>query len=336
MPSHRPDPERLAALLRRIPKFAAVTAGDLIAIPQKGISNDHYRIHGHAAVLRLPRFSQWSQAAAVHFAYQRAAFDRAQPSGHTPHLIAALPPGGDVIGGALVVSEIVGRPPDLPNDLAAIAAALAAIHNLPVPAEKAPLLCHTDPFRDTLAVVETQALALTSLDPGHPARIALNAELDWARGFTTANPIPAPVLTGTDTHPGNFLIDSSATAWFVDLEKAIYGSPAIDLAHATLPTSVGWDPDCATDLSPADIDAFYATYLGLIPAATGEALRPWLAPLRRLTWLRTMTWFVRWHVDWSKRGDSAAPSPAMAGHIERHINACLAPAAIAATRAQWL
>ncbi len=336
MPAHRPDPERLAALLRRIPRFAAITPGDLVAMPHKGISNDHYRIHGHAAVLRLPRFSQWSQAADVHFAYQRAAFDRAQPSGHTPRLIAALPPGGDIIGGALVVSEIVGRPPDLPDDLAAIAHALAAIHNLPVPAAKAPLLCHTDPFRDTLAVIETQAPALTSLDPAHPARIALSAELDWARGFTVASPIPTPVLTGTDTHPGNFLIDSAAKAWFVDLEKAIYGSPAIDLAHATLPTSVGWDPDCAADVSPAAVDGFYTTYLSLIPTPAADALRPWLTPLRRLTWLRTMTWFVRWHVDWSNRDDAAAQSQPIADHIARHIETSLSPAAIAATRAQWL
>ena len=37
-----------------------------------------------------------------------------------------------------------------------------------------------------------------------------------------------------DTHPGNFIVTSDGTAWFVDLEKVHVGSPAIDLAHATL------------------------------------------------------------------------------------------------------
>ena len=45
----------------------------------------------------------------------------------------------------------------------------------------------------------------------------------------------------TDTHPGNFLIDETrdgeAKAVIVDLEKALYGSPGIDLAYATVYSS---------------------------------------------------------------------------------------------------
>lgn len=333
------DPERLAPLLSRLPDFTKVTANDLVAMPAKGVSNDHLRIKCHDAVVRLPGFSQWQQAAADHFNYQRAAFTRAEPSGHTPRLIATLPPGAGLDGGALIVADIAGHPPRLPDDLPAIATALAALHNLPVPpaAERAPLLTYNDPFRDTLAVVETQAMSLQALDADDPVRIAMNEELQWARSFTPRSTVPPPVLTGTDTHPGNFLIDDAGKAWFVDLEKLVYGSPAVDLAHATLPTSVGWDPDCAVDLAPIDVKAFYARYLqSMADPAAARALAPWLQPLRRLTWLRTMTWFVRWHTDWNARALTTMQSDDMSRHIERHVAHCLDPKTIAATRADWL
>ena len=41
----------------------------------------------------------------------------------------------------------------------------------------------------------------------------------------------AITLVLTDTHPGNFLIRPDGQAVIVDLEKALYGSPGIDLAH---------------------------------------------------------------------------------------------------------
>ena len=73
---------------------------------------------------------------------------------------------------------------------------------------------------------------------------------------------PQPLTVAlADTHPGNFIVDRSGLAWFVDLEKVHVGSPAIDLAHATLATSTLWHPDVGKVLSRAEVQGFYALYL---------------------------------------------------------------------------
>src|SRR6185369_4163918 len=87
-----------------------------------------------------------------------------------------------------------------------------------------------------------------------------------------------------DTHPGNFIVDSSGIAWFVDLEKVHVGSAAIDLAHASLPTSTLWHPDVGRRLAR-------------VGTAAADGLRPWLMPMRRLTWLRTTLFMARWRVE---------------------------------------
>ena len=61
-----------------------------------------------------------------------------------------------------------------------------------------------------------------------------------------------------------------------------------------------WDPEIATVLDPASVEAFYARYLDRVPAPLAEALGPWLAPLRRLTWLRTTTWCAKWRIEAAK------------------------------------
>ena len=65
-----------------------------------------------------------------------------------------------------------------------------------------------------------------------------------------------------DTHPGNFIIARDGIAKFVDLEKVHVGSPAIDLAHATLadldPLGI---PTSARLLTPDEVQGFYAVYL---------------------------------------------------------------------------
>src|SRR6185436_18195862 len=94
------------------------------------------------------------------------------------------------------------------------------------------------------------------------------------------------------------------------LEKTLYGQPAIDLAHASLYTSTMWDADCAAALAPDAVRAFYVRYLAAVPRDFADRLRPWLEPMRRLTWLRTTTWAVRWSVLSArapgKDGESAA------------------------------
>ena len=335
----RPDLDALHLAVRSLPGLAEVAPPALEPLRTKGVSHDHVRLagRGRGLVLRLPRFSQWDMSAAAHLAYQEAAFARAMPSGHTPAIAGIIEVSDAVPTGALVVAEIAGRAPRLPDDLAALAEALAALHILPVPpaAARAPLRVQADPGAATLALIERQATFLDALDLPAETRRPLDEELLWANAGAPGLATPV-CLVGTDTHPGNFLVDDAGKAWFVDLEKTLYGAPAIDLAHLTLATSTGWDPDVAATLSRAEVERAYRAYLATVPANLATAMRPTLLPFRRLTWLRTMTWFARWQADWQHHTPATRRNAAVTAHIARHIGHCFDPVTIAAARAEWL
>lgn len=338
------DPMILAAALARQPGLAGIAPGDLVPMPQKGVAHAHFRVGRHGMVLRVPRLSQWALAAADNLAYQAECFRRAAPSGATPKLHAALPITDAMPRGALLVEEITGRPPRLPQDLAAIAVALARLHALPLPDAEArkPLVDHgaAGPIAGTIAVVDRQVAALDEADLPRATQDALREELAWARRLAAdAEAADQPIaLVGTDTHPGNFVIRPDGEAVLVDLEKALYGSPAIDLAHCSLVTSTTWDIDVQTVLSRAETIAFYRHYLERIGEKAAARLRPYLAPARRLTWLRTTMWCVRWRVaaatvqDWS----ASRVDPTLLAHMDRRIAAFCEPDFIAAARAEWL
>ncbi|WP_051341115.1 phosphotransferase [Azospirillum halopraeferens] len=328
------DPSLILAPLRRLPGLAALAADDLEAMPLKGVAHDHVRLKGRGLVVRIPRWSQQGLDAAANLTYQAAAFRRAAPSGHTPEPAAVLEPQPGLPMGALVVGEIVGRPPRLPADMPAIAQALAALHRLPLPDTDArpPLASPADPAAATLDLVHRQSVhfARTGLAPAAAAAIA--EELSAAAAVRVAAPQPV-VLAGTDVHPGNFLIDAAGKAWFTDLEKAQYGNPAIDLAHASLPTSTLWDPDVAAELAPDAVEAFLAAWAAAVPPELAVATRPWLKPMRRLTWLRTLSWMARW------TADGAALSPGMPDRLRAHLDAraadVLRAEAIERVRRDW-
>ena len=126
-------------------------------------------------------------------------------------------------------------------------------------------------------MIERQAPYFAKANLAPETLAHLNAELEWVRTLPTT-PAPPITLVGTDTHPGNFLIDAEGKAWFVDLEKATDGLPAIDLAHATLYTSTTWDPDVAAVLSPAETASFYETWSQNAPPAIVEVHPPLVHP----------------------------------------------------------
>lgn len=337
----------LAAALSRLPEFAGLAADALEPMAVKGLAHAHVRIRGRGLVLRLPRYSYFGASPADNIAYQAECFRRAEPSGATPRLHAAIAPTDDVPHGALVVEEIVGRAPRLPDDMARIADALAAIHTLavPLPSLCPPLRIHVDPVAATLVVIESQADYLPAAGVPRKTLRVLDDEIRWARGFAAdaAKRDHVVTLVGSDTHPGNFLIDGSGRAVFVDFERMHYGSPAIDLAHASVYTSTMWDADVAAALARPDILAFYRRYLARVPPQFAERLRPWLVPLRRLTWLRTTTWCAKWRVESERppRTPGAVASAAM--QDPAYIAACRArvadyfdPATVARIRAEWL
>lgn len=319
-------PSLLAALAAALPD-----AGALEMLPLRGVAHDHVRLVGRGLVARVPRWSQVGLDAAANLAHQAAGFRRAEPSGHTPRLHRVVEPADGLPMGALIVDEVAGRPPCLPDDMAAIAAALAALHRLPLPPPeaRAPLANPPDPVAAALVQVERQATAFDTAELPAETRAILAEELALIR--PSLPDAPAPVtLVGSDVHPGNFLIDAAGRAWFTDLEKAQYGHPAIDLAHASLYTSTRWDPQVDAELSPADVAAFLAAWEAAVPPVLADAARPWLAPLRRLTWLRTLTWMARWAVEGGRL--SAGMPPALAAHMRRHVEDVFRPEVVERVR----
>jgi aminoglycoside phosphotransferase (APT) family kinase protein len=316
--------------LRALPDLSGLTDDAIEALPTKGVSHDHLRLIGHGLVLRIPRLSQLGLDAVANLAYQAAAFRRLEPSEATPRLAAVLEPDAALPSGALLVADVPGGPPRLPTDLPALARSLAAVHSLPVPEIRAPLTDAPDPVAAIWVSIRA-GLDYASRAALHPesARI-LAQQTAWVADFAASDRPEQPIRTVlTDTHPGNFLV-ADGRAVMVDLEKAGYGSPAVDLAHLTLPTSTGWDPDVATMLDGEAIARAEAVWLEAVDSDLAHAVLPWLAPMRRLTWLRTLTFFLKWRVEsrvsgaWSaeRLGISAAE------HFRTHIAASLEPDAM--------
>ncbi len=343
----------LEALARRMASrgaLAGVTAAALQPLPSKGLVHDHIRVRGFEIegcrlLLRVPRLNQWGLSAEDGLAYEAAAFARAEPSGHTPRLFDRIAPDDVLPFGALLVEEIAGRPPQLPTEMSAVAETLAAVHGLALPDADArlPLFSHEDAVAGTLARIEEQAPFVDEVAASADARAAIAAELDWARHFAqdiagAAGAAQPVTLVLTDTHPGNFLVDPAGRAVFVDLEKTLYGAPGIDLAHASLYTSTMWDADCAYPLSQDDVRSFYRHYLDAVGPAAARDLAPWLMPLRRLTWLRTLTFCAKWRVTSKQCGDwppARLPGPQQS-HLQERLLDYFSAETIARIRAEWL
>lgn len=324
--------------------FAALREGD--ALPATGTAHGHVRLRdGRLARIAYAYEDDPTAAARLHL--QAEAFRHLEPAGRTPRLHEVIEPRPGLPGGALIVDFIDGRAPRLPDELDAIADTLARLHSLPLPAPASPILREDDPFRATLDVVEQGAqrfLDKAVTDPGARTEIVEELELMREMANTLAyRPQPLSIALA-DTHPGNFIVDRAGVAWFVDLEKVHVGSPAIDLAHATLPTSTVWHPDVGKVLSTAEVKRFYDSYLAQIGETRAADLRPWLQPMRRLTWLRTTLFMARWKVQTEAPRDPSDPSqwsdaglaPEMREHLRSRIALSFERETIRSIRAEWL
>jgi hypothetical protein len=341
----------LCQALSQVHGLEHLSPGELVALPATGTAHGHVRvlrrIEGRWPLARICYAHKGDADAAARLTAQATAFERAAPAAATPHLLGVVPPCEGVPGGILLVEFIAGRAPKLPDDLPPIAAALARLHDLPVPAPEriAPMMRAEHPVMALLQAIEVNAPFIERLSLSAQSRAMLADELAYARNFATRHADDPAVVTFAlaDTHPGNFLLDRSGKIWFVDLEKAHYGSPAIDLAHATLPTSTLWDPSQNVVLNRAQTIAFYRAYGALAPERMSR-LRPVLTPLRRMTWLRTMAFKARWKVQTAMPFDGSDPGqwsdrglmPEMRQHIAGVIDRAFQPAAIAQTRHEWL
>jgi aminoglycoside phosphotransferase (APT) family kinase protein len=338
--------ETLLTALRERPAFASLAAADLKPLPATGTAHGHVRLPG-ALIARLAYAHEGDPSAAMRLALQAEAFRHLSTAHRTPRLHDVVEPRPGLPGGALIVDAIDGRAPRLPDELVAMADTLARIHALPLPADNSPIPRQKNPFLETLAAIEQNAERfLDKAVPDAAARAEIAEELLLMRGLSSAFARRAQPLTVAlaDTHPGNFIVDKDGIAWFVDLEKVHVGSPAIDLAHATLATSTLWHPDVGKVLSRANVQRFYTLYLEKVGPRQAAALEPWLLPMRRLTWLRTTLFMARWRVQTRGPRDPSDPTqwsdaglePAMKAHIDARIDQCFRRDTIKSIRAEWM
>lgn len=332
-------------------EFSDLARAELRPLKAQGLAHDHVALGRRGVLARVPKQSQFGYAAAENLAYQAACFERVSTSGHGPKLHGVLQPTELLPMGALLVEEIDGRPLRLPGDLPATAEAMAAVHSLPRPPadRRPPLEDHSDPVAGAMAEIEAQAEFVPEAELDPEARQEIERELAWARDFAKGVDGPQPItLVLTDTHPGNFLIRRDGRAVIVDLEKALYGSPGTDLAHHTVYSSTTWDTEVHAELTREEIAAFYRSYLDGADPALARALRPWLLPMRRITWLRAITWCVKWSVahrkerleakqaaesteDWS----AVNTDPALIAHVAGRVATYLAPGILRQMTAEW-
>ena len=341
--------DTLRAALAELPGLNDVGRAQLHVLPAKGTAHGHVKIARPSGqrplVARICYAHPGDPDAAARLATQAEAFRRFAASGCVPRLHGLIAPREGLPGGALIVDAIEGRAPSLPEDLPKLAGALAAIHELPVPTPHAalPLPYLPHPIAALLAAIETNAPFFARMAMAPTARQVVEKHLRWARDFSArhgmeAHPI-APSLA--DTHPGNFLIEGDGRCWFVDMEKAHYGSACIDLAHCTLYTSTRWEIDAV--LNDAQTGDFYRAYFAHRPHAL-EAMRPFLDPLRRMTWLRTLAFAARWSVQTAAPRDPSDPGQWSDSGLEPHLRqrkkAVIAdyfqPATLARVEAEWL
>ncbi|MGX0875882.1 hypothetical protein ACSSV4_000554 [Roseovarius sp. MBR-154] len=310
-----------AGIARGVPDLMADT----------GLAHDHVRLGGTGWIARLPKQSQMRLAPAANLAYQAACFERASASGHAPRLSAVLPPSDALPRGGLVVEEIEGGPARLPDDLPAIMAALAAIHSLPVPEARAPLLDPADPLVGLLEEIEAQAAYLHAAEPA--TRGIIETHIVALRDLAEQGPRPPKRLISFDAHPGNFIVTPEGRAVLVDLEKARYSAPPLDLAHATLYTSTTWDVASHAVLSAEAVAGACRHWLACLPEAERVALAPWILPMRRAMWLWSMTWCAKWRVlsgaeakatqdgeDWAAGKSEAALIAHVKGRVDHYLD----------------
>jgi thiamine kinase-like enzyme len=334
------DPTSLLAALRRALQAARSPWADapLECLADKGLAHHHVRMVGSGILARLPKQSQLGLAAQAALDYEAACFERAAPSGHVPRLHGLLAPGAALPRGGLLVDEVQGRTVRLPEDLPAIARALAAIHALPLPeraADRAPLIDAADPLADLGAEIDRQGVYLDAAALSPEARRAVDGVRAGFVRLCQGALRPPRRLIAFDGHPGNFLLRDDGRAVLVDVEKARYSHPPLDLAHATLYTSTTWDMDSRAELSVAEVVVFYETWQ--LACDIGPALRPWFVPLRAAMWLWSITWCAKWRVlsprDASESADGEdwshdRSSDALIAHVRERVDCYLSLAAI--------
>lgn len=314
-------------------------------LPDKGLAHDHVRLCGTGVLARIPKQSQLGLSPLDNLAYQRACFERAAASGHTPRLEGWVQASGALPRGALLVEEITGLPALLPKDLAAIARALAGLHRVPLPPPqlRPPLQNPHDPLRSLRLEIGVQARHFAAARLAPAALAAVQAQLNRLKAMAEQPVRPAVHLIAFDSHPGNFIMRDPEHAVLVDLEKCRYSYPGLDLAHATLYTSTTWDVDSCADLSLEQVVGFYQSWSRALGSAAEPAMA-WHVPLRRAMWLWSLSWCAKWRAMSGRDPDPAAAGEdwstehsdsALVAHVRGRVDHYLSEPVIAAVLAEF-
>ena len=328
----------LADRLRRALAAAALpgAAGPIEPLADTGLAHWHLRLVGTGWLARVPKQSQVGLAAGEHLAYEAACFQAAAPGAHVPRLHAVLAPSAELPRGALLVDEVRGRPLQLPQDLPALAQALAALHSLPLPAVTAPLLAPADSLAALAHDIDAQACHLPAAGLDVDAQALIDHERQRLHALLARPERPPRHLIAFDAHPGNFLLQADGRVMLVDLEKARYGAAALDLAHATLYTSTTWDRHSHAVLDDTQVLQAATGWLQGLAArgVASERERPWVAPLRRAMWLWSVTWCAKWRAqsaqaraaaaageDWSAELSEAALVAHVRDRVDHYLSA---------------
>ena len=335
----------LASLVNELNKLSGlekISKVDLIPIRSTGLAHEHIRINGFKLLARVPKQSQLGLGALENLSYQEACFKRTSPSNHTPKLYKTLAPTIDMPMGALIVEEIIGESLCLPQDALPMCQALASIHSIPLPSdiEKQPLKNPLNALTDTFKEILDQSAYINNAQLAYDSEHQIREELVKTGQLLTKDKKPATSLIAFDSHPGNFLRTRKNKAILVDLEKARYGVPAFDLAHATLYTSTTWDIDTFSILNHSHIAKFYEFWLENVPKNLSESVRDWLVDLRRMMWLWSITWCVKWQVQIKEKKSKDNPkidstNHYLINHVADRVGHYLKPEVIEKVRKDW-
>jgi aminoglycoside phosphotransferase (APT) family kinase protein len=315
---------------------------ELSLVQGNGVSHSHFQLGSSKWLLRVPRLSQMNLTPEAQLILQKAGFERARDSGATPDLLTIIPISQEFPRGALVVERIAGRIPKNPSELPCLARSLAAIHSIPLPQSeiRAPIETLQNPLVSIVQQAETTLkLYLPQTKIGTKARDAiisrLNDVLSMVEDYSELSP---EALCVSDTHPGNFIIRPSGDACFVDLEKPVYGCPALDLAHTVIKVAAGWDPDAAMSPNSRERDSFTQAWLESVPDEIADNNAPRIKPFRQAVWLRTIGFFMRWKKESSLKGAWSASrlGTHAAEHFLKHVDNSLKDDAILEASEAWL
>ena len=296
--------------LKQTPVFAAVTPSDLKILNSKGLTHKHILIGDTGWLLRIPQGNQLGLDSAAYLQQQKACYQTAQASGHTPGFLDILPPSPALSEGALVIQAIKGRKPQLPQDWKAIAGSLAALHAIDINQNNG-LEVATYPFAGQSFLLNTifsDAYARAQLNPA--TRALIDAELEDINDLIEQLKDDKSLtlsLIGGDSHPANFMIDDNGKAWLVDLEYLAYDMAHIDLADAGLTITTRLEPDMTPCQEKTARQKFHDDWKKAAAPHLTDKADSLISLAERTVRARTLLWLTYWQTD--ARAEKAGKIP---------------------------